>query len=486
KFSGVSLDITERRQVEEQALEAQKFDSVSRVMGKAAHGFNNLLMIIGGYGDQLLSGLAPADPLRADIEEILRATERVSDISTQLQSFTRRPASQPREFNAAEFLKHMDSALRPMMPKNITLTLDTQADLKIKADPVQLDQVVRSFVNQSVRGLTEGGNLTIQATVVELGEDYASSRSTLRPGPHAAIVIHDDGRGLDPESRRKLFEPAFGQPEGPGRPVSLAAAYGLLRQNGGDVTVESSTGEGCEFRLLFPLITDAERISPARPHAEERPAPKAVEPEPKPAAKMEPLKPPAPREVALAPVPRAVEVKHIETKPVLRAPAPPRPEPPQVRVVVQPAPEPPPPPAPPARPVETVKAPAQEAPVQGARTVLVVEDEAGIRMLMRKILDRQGYNVIEATRGDEALEIVRNRKTPVQLLVTDLVMPHMGGRELAERLTRTHPTVKVLFVSGFTDDEVIRSGSLGPGTAFLQKPFTLGSLVEKVREVLGE
>ncbi len=485
KFSGVSIDITERRGVEEQILEAQKFDSVSRVIGKAAHGFNNLLMIIGGYGDQLLSGLSPDDPLRADIEEILRATARVSDVSAQLQSFTRRPASHPKEFSAAEFLKMVEPKLQPALPKNVKLSVAAQAELKIKADPVQLEQILRSFVSQSVRGLTEGGNLSIQAKTIELGEDYGSPRSTLRPGTHAAIVIRDDGQGLDAESRRKLFEPAFGQPETPGGPVAVASAYGLLRQNGGDVMVQSSAGEGCEFRLLFPLLNDSERLNGSRPPAEERPASKAVETEPKLVGKLEPPQPPAQQEFKSALGPRPVDVKPIEAKTTLRAPAAPKPEPPQVRV----APPPPvhePTPQAPVRPVDSPKALLDEVTRKSARTVLVVEDEAGIRMLMRKILDRQGYNVIEATRGDEALQIVQSRKTPVQLLVTDLVMPQMSGRELAERLTRTQPSLKVLYVSGFTDDEAIRSGSLGPGSAFLQKPFTLGSLVEKVREVLGE
>ncbi|MCC7496080.1 MAG: PAS domain S-box protein [Bryobacterales bacterium] len=484
KFSGVSFDVTERRTVEEQVLEAQKFDSTSRVIGRAAHGFNNLLMIIGGYGDQLLSGLGPEDPLRADIEEILRATARVSDVSAQLQRFTRRPASQPKEISIGEFLAGGEAAIRAALPANVTLAMETQSDLKMRADPAQLEQILLSFVSQSVRGLRDGGRLSIHAEAVELGEDYAASRSTLRPGTHAAIVIGDDGAGLDAESRRRLFEPAFGQPEVSGGAMPVAAAYGLLRQNGGDVTVRSSPGAGCEFRLLFPVVGRVERTPPPAPATEEAPAGKDQQVQAESAAEPEP--PPAPSEPEAAEIAgqQTVETAPKETTPALLAPVEPRAELPApaaaVAAVEEPVAEPP-------TEVEAIReaSPRQQM-REGAQTVLVVEDEAGIRMLMKKILDRQGYNVIEATGGGEALEIVESRKLSVQLLVTDLVMPHMGGRELAEKLTGVQPGLKVLYVSGFTDDEAIRSGALGPGATFLQKPFTLGSLVEKVREVLGE
>lgn len=462
RFSGVSIDITERRTVEDQILEARKFDSLSRVMGKAAHGFNNLLMIIGGYGDQLLSGLGADDPLRADIEEILRATGRVSDVSAQLQSYTRRPASHPAESNAGEFLKSRESTIRAALPANIALEVVAGTDLKIKADPAQLDQILRSFVGQSVRGLSEGGTLKLQVQAVELGEDYAARRSALRPGTHVAFLIRDNGRGLDADSRRRLFEPAFGQPQAPGGAIPIAAAYGLLRQNGGDVTVRSSRGEGCEFRLLFPAIIEAGRIAPPRVPLEEPPA-AVAEAEVELAPEQEvPAESPAPADTEEAPGPQPEESA---------SPAAATSEPAEAGPVLLPAAE------------EPALLPE---PREGAQTVLVVEDEAGIRMLMKKILDRQGYHVIEATGGEEALRIVEQRNLPVQLLVTDLVMPQMGGRELAEKLAVSQPGLKVLYVSGFTDDEAIRSGSLGPGAEFLQKPFTLGSLVEKVREMLSE
>ncbi len=228
--------------------------------------------------------------------------------------------------------------------------------------------------------------------------------------------------------------------------------------------MRSSRGEGCEFRLLFPAIIEVERVASPRAPVEEQPV-AAPETQAEPA--------PEPQDAVQPPPPEPAGLEEAAAPPI-EEPPPPTTETPESEEA----------------PVTLL--PAAEEPVllaeprEGAQTILVVEDEAGIRMLMKKILDRQGYNVIEAAGGEDALQIVESRNTPVHMLVTDLVMPQMGGRELAEKLVSFHPGMKVLYVSGFTDDEAIRSGSLGPGAEFLQKPFTLGSLVEKVREMLGE
>ncbi len=455
KLSGVTIDITEDRRLTERIVLSHKMESLSRMANRVAHDYNNFLMIISSYGEDLLHLLPHDNPLRADVEQIVNATGKVSDLTNKLLAFSRRPVPTPESFDFGKLLGGVIvDNFTPARLEGVELVRLIDSDTGfVDADPAQIEQAVSAILNAAVKNGT-GGTLTVETSSAE-----TAASSEAQGQSSVVLMIHASAWELDIEARRRLFEPLLMDREDRS---PLSDAYWFVKQNRGEISVHAGAASGTTILLTFPAVAsrpkpDGARVAAVAPVAQAAPVVEA------PAAAIEVVAPvaeaPAPVIEAVAPVAEAPAPVIEAAAPVVEAPPP----------VIE---------APPAKPEPPTPA------VRTAETVLVVEDEEGIRTLMRKILVRNGYQVLEATGGEEALRIAKSHAGRIHLLVTDMVMPDMSGRELSEKLRQSLPEVRVLFASGYTDDSVIHSGALPPGTAFLQKPFTLGSLLEKVREVL--
>ena len=392
KLAGVTVDISAQKQQGEQAVQTEKMAALSRLASKVTHDCNNLLMIMSGYGEELLSDLPADSPSRNDVQEILAATERLSKITGELLTFTRRPMLLPKVISVNSVIEELDERLRRAAGDRVVLRMNLAPGLaQVNVDPEALANSVLRLTEHSRDAAPEGGRVTIETANVRQGE--GSPRTAIAPGDYVTVAISDSGPALDEETRTRLFEPFY---TGPRAGRGLPGVYSVIKNSGGDVAVSSGPEGGAIFTIYLPWadapVTREERVSVPAP---EVPAPKVME------------------------------------------------------------------------------------------TVLVVEDEDGIRALMRKILQKQGYQVLEASRGDEAIQVADRYGAPIHLLLTDVVMPKMSGRELAERMAAARPHIKVLFVSGYTDEDMLQDGPLPSGAAFLQKPFSLAALLEKTRSVLN-
>jgi PAS domain S-box-containing protein len=395
---GISLDVSGRRLLEDQIVQANRVDAVGRLAARMAHDLNNILMIVSGYAEEVLHGLPAGSQLRTDVREILMATDRITVLTNQMLAFTRYQTAPSVTIEINSTLQEMDRSLREALGPKISLENNPGAEaLAVRVEPAQFFQVISAFVRHARETMPEGGKLAIGLSKMSITEGLL--RATLESGEYAVIRIEDSGAQHTAAARVAMFESFLPgkDPEQESGPA-LARAYALVRQWGGDISVANAAGSGSIFRIFLPLAA----AEPARP------------------------------------------------RPVLVP--------------------------------ETASAPEPQKPSQ---TVLVAEDEAGIRALISKILRRQGYDVLEAENGKLALEIGGEPNRRIDLVISDVVMPEMGGRELVEQLRARRPGLKAVYISGYTDQPAIYADQLPPGTAYLQKPFTLGALLDKVKEVLG-
>lgn len=402
RLAGVLANITERKQLDEQMLQSQRIEALEGLAARLTHDLNNPLMIITGYAEEILNALRPEDPVRGDMQEIFKATERIAAVTGQLLAFTRRRAAAPQAVELAKFLGEIEDRIHQAAGEQVAVEiLPGETTDWVAADPEQLAEVMLALVSGGREDARERTRVRVRHAPETIREDRRASGSTLNPGTYIKLVIEDDGHGMEPQQRAAVFEQFLG-PKDPERAAGpmLAQAYHTVRECGGDIRVSSEPYRGVSFSVYLPVA---------------EPAP-ATEQEAPPAAEAEP-------------VPEA-----------------------------EPAPE----------------------------AILVVEDEAGIRALMRKILNRQGYHVLEAASGGEALGLAQSYAGRVRLLITDIVMPEMSGRELAAQLSEKTPDLPVLYISGYSGEAAIDSGQLPAGVEFLQKPFTLGSLVNRVQSMLEE
>ena len=393
----MALDITDRRQLEEQLRQAQKMEAVGRLAGGIAHDFNNLLMVIQGYADLLTERLAEGDPLRRNAEQIQTASQRATSLTRQLLAFSRKQMLAPKVLSIHSIVGDMEKILRRLIGEDVQLETSSVPDLGlVKADRSQIEQVILNLAVNARDAMPEGGRLTIETANVDLDESFSHSSVMLSPGPYVMLAVTDNGCGMDVETQAHIFEPFFTTKEkGKGTGLGLATVYGIVKQSGGYVWVYSEPGRGTSFKVYLPRVWD-EQTTAGRD--------------------------------------RGID--------------------------------------------------GQTLP-QGTETVLLVEDEKGVRELAREYLEMTGYTVIEAENGHTALELAGLHSGPIHLLMTDVVMPGISGRELSERVKAIRPGIRVLFMSGYTDQAVVHHGILETDAVLLQKPFTVAALAAKLRDILN-
>ena len=392
-FVAIKQDVTAQRLLEDQFRQAQKMEAVGRLAGGVAHDFNNLLSVITSYSEILLEDLGPADPRRADLDEIRKAAGAAAGLTRQLLAFSRQQVLQPRVLSPNAVIEGVDKMLRRLIGEDVELETVLARDTgAIKADPGQIEQVIMNLAVNARDAMPEGGRLTIATSNVELDSIYTGDHIPVTPGPYVLLAVTDTGVGMNAETKRRLFEPFFTTKEkGKGTGLGLATVYGIVKQSGGFIWVYSEVGQGTTFKIYLPRVPEA---------------PTAPEP---------------------------------------------------------------------------VRSPES---LRGTETILIAEDSPAVRSAARQVLERLGYAVLDAPNGAAALDVGTRHSGALQLLLTDVVMPEMSGRQLAEQLSVVRPGLKVLYVSGYTDDAVVRHGVLEQGIAYLEKPFTPGRLARKVREVL--
>jgi signal transduction histidine kinase len=385
----------ELRETQQALGHSQKLESLGRLAGGVAHDFNNFLTIIRGYSRLLAQGLDPASPLRDDVTEMNAACEQAMLLTQQLLAFSRRQSLELKVLDLNQVILGMAKMLAQLLGDDIEVAITTGASAAcVKADPGQMHQVIINLFLNARDAMPHGGKLTIETADTELTAADARRLPDAVAGKYVILSIRDDGTGMDDETRSHAFEPFFTtKPMGLGTGLGLATVYGIVKQSGGHIQVETAPGKGTTFRILFPL--SSEEV------AEE------------------------PGESAFA---------------------------------------------------------AASPPALIQRRVLIVDDAAAIRTVLRRVLESAGYDVSDAAGVDGALELLR--RSPVDVVLTDVQMPGRSGVELAQLVTRDFPGVKVIAMSGFEDAHLNQlPRELGIDAA-LTKPMQPEVLIGVVREAL--
>jgi len=388
-------DVTETRTLELQFRQAQKMEAIGRLAGGIAHDFNNLLMVISGYSEFLLERLGPDPQLRGPAQEISNATQRATSLTRQLLAFSRKQMLAPKVLDLNEVVAENLKMLTRMIGEDIDLVMVPGPGLgAVRADPGQIDQVIMNLAVNARDAMAQGGKLTIETANVTLDENFARTHTPLTAGEYIMLAISDTGVGMDGETQSRIFEPFFTTKGAKGTGLGLSTVYGIVKQSGGFIFVDSQPQRGTAFRTYFPRVDGREEAAAAQDS------------------------------LGL-----------------------PRPD-------------------------------------HGQETILLVEDETHLRRLARQYLETQGYKILEAEDGAAALQIVDGYQGTIDLLLTDVIMPGMNGRELATDIAKLVPDIRVLYMSGYTENAIGHDGTLDAGVNLLQKPFSLPALKDRVREVL--
>jgi PAS domain S-box-containing protein len=393
-FEAFAEDVTERRVLERQLRMAAKMEAIGRLSGGIAHDFNNLLGVIIGYSQVLRRKLGPENPLYEHAEEVEKAGQRAVSLTRQLLAFSRQQILTPVVLDPNALVSDMEKMLPRLLGEDIVVSIHLDPELgRVKADQGQIEQVVMNLAVNARDAMPGGGKLVIATSNVELDQAYARQHPGAKPGRYVMLAVTDSGMGMSSETLAHIFEPFFTTKEvGKGTGLGLATVYGVVKQSGGYVWVDSELGKGASFQIFLPRIE--ETVAP------------------------------------------------------------------------------------------TVAGPLQIENLRGTETVLLVEDADALRKLARSFLLEHGFQVLAASNGEEAVEVARNHAGPIHLLLTDVVMPGMNGKALADRLLAKSPKLKVVYISGYTDSFIAGHGVLEEGTHLLHKPFTEDALIRKIREVL--
>ena len=390
---GVARDVTQQKMLERQFNQAQKMEGVGRLAGGVAHDFNNLLTVIVSYSDLVKEGLQEGRDVGADVDEIKKAGERAAVLTRQLLAFSR---TQPMARHVVDLNAVLADAKR-MLERVVGEDIDfsvapAPSTWPIVVDPGQIEQVLLNLVVNARDAMPKGGRLTVTTANIELGDAFLKGNADAVAGPYVSLTVRDSGCGMTPDVLAKVFEPFFTtKPQGKGTGLGLSTVLGIVKQNGGYITVDSTPMSGTMVTVYWPK-NDRREIAP-------------------PAA-------------------------------------------------------------------------ASECDLDGTETILLVEDDVAIRGLMRKALQRHGYRTLEARNVADAINIAESYAGPINVLLTDVIMPTLNGPDLAQRIATIRPTTRVLFVSGFPNSLAVEQTRRSKRTWFLHKPFTPETLVLNVRQCL--
>lgn len=436
---GMFVDVTERRQIEMRLRNAQKMEAVGLLAGGVAHDFNNLLTAIKGFSSLLLEAVGENQAAQECVEEIVRAAERASGLTKQLLAFSRRQLLRPEIVDLNARLREMQPMLRVLASNNIELTLDPGDDVGfVMADPTQLEQVVLNLVMNARDAIVERGKILIRTTFVTLESEFARWHVTPRPGPYVRIDVIDTGGGMDPLTVTRAFDPFYTTKEA-GTGLGLATVFGIVKQSGGYVWPTSTSAKGTTFSVYLPRVEPEEAAASL--------APPAAEPG------------------------EALDEEEDDAGGVRREAGPAR----VLRLV---------PGGPPREPRPGTRSLDTPRPSAAPRlTVLVVDDDAAVRDMMRRSLSRKRHTVLDAASGDEALRLSRMFNERIDLLITDIRMPGMTGLELRQAFAAERPDMRVLFISGHAD-EFLRGELRDHATPFLGKPFSMDELDEAIQKTM--
>jgi len=393
RMIGAMMDVTQRKQLEDELRQAQKMEAVGRLAGGVAHDFNNLLTVITGRSVLLLGRLKADDPMRRSVEQIQKTADRAAALTRQLLAFSRKQVLQRKNLDLNGTVEEISAMLRRLIGEDVDLLLTLGPDAgRVNADPGQLEQVLMNLAVNARDAMPAGGTLGVETGRVRL-EAAPDRPDALPPGLYAVLRVMDTGTGMDAATQARIFEPFFTTKEpGKGTGLGLSMVHGVVRQHGGEIRVRSVVGGGTTFEIYLPQI----EASPEAAGTSE----------------------------------------------------------------------------------------AAVRPATGSETILLAEDEGDVRALAREVLERQGYTVLEAGDGAQALQVYEKERERIDLILTDVVMPRMSGRELVDRVRATKPAMPVLYMSGYTEDAILRHGVRDASMLLLGKPFTPGDLVLKIREVL--
>jgi PAS domain S-box-containing protein len=382
---GSLTNIAERKRLEAELRQAHKMEAIGHLAGGIAHDFNNLLTAILGNLEISMDRLGAETPVARQLSEIRKAADRAAALTRQLLAFSRKQIVQRRVLNANAVIEDLSRMLRRLIGEDIDLVTHLDPRLNsIEADPGQIEQLIMNLAVNARDAMPEGGTLTIRTR--DLSEGAAE------PPLDVCVVIEvsDTGTGIEPELLPKVFEPFFTTKEpGKGTGLGLSTVYGIVKQNAGNVHVDSTPGAGATFKVYWP---------------------------------------------ACAPQPES-------------------------------------------------EAGSEENLCAGTETILLVEDEQTVREVAREALFDYGYNLLEARDGSDALRVSNSFSGPIDLVVTDVVMPGVGGRDLARRLAASRPGTRILFISGYSG-ELAEPDLADFGAAFLPKPYTPQVLATTIRKIL--
>jgi two-component system cell cycle sensor histidine kinase/response regulator CckA len=381
--------------LEEQLRNVQQLEAIGRLAGGVAHDFNNILSIIMGHDELLMAAVGEDENARNGLEQIRRAADRAASLTHQLLAFSRKQVLQPKVLDLNDAVAAVQKMLSRVIGEDIELVASLHPSLvAVKADPGQVEQVLMNLAVNARDAMPHGGRLMMETSNVEAAAELARDLD-LAPGRYAMLKVTDTGNGIDAITLSHVFEPFFTtKPVGKGTGLGLATAYGIVKQSGGSIQVESEVGRGATFRIYLPV---------AQGSLSKQQEPTAVE------------------KVA-----------------------------------------------------------------GGTETILIAEDEPDLRELARIFLEGYGYKVLEAANGQQAIQMADAFGGPIDLLLTDVIMPGMSGPQLAVKILGKRPQTKIVYMTGYTDDMVVQHKVLEPGVKLLQKPFGKLELALKVRSTLNE
>lgn len=394
---GIATDITERWVTEQHLLAAQRMDALGRLAGRVAHDFNNLLTVINGYCSLLLQRTPEGLAGRKEMLQIRQAGEGAAALTQQLLAFSRKQLLTPETVNLNDVIRRQEHMLCLLLGDDIDLGVHLAQDLNhIVADPAQMQQVFLNLAANARDAMPDGGRLAISTLNRVLSPGEICSMPGLAPGNYVVVSFSDTGCGMDEASKARIFEPFFTtKPKDKGAGMGLSTAFGIVRQSGGYLAVESAPGAGSVFSIWLPKAAEPARESPVRDETHARS-------------------------------------------------------------------------------------------FSGREAVLLVEDEECVRSYATEVLGEYGYRVTAVPHPALALREFRRQPGAFDLVVTDVVMPAMNGREMFDEMRALRPGLKVLFLSGYSEDVIEDRGVLEPGVEFLLKPFTPEMLARRVRNILGE